>query len=278
MNRENLVILITGATSGFGKTTAEFLATKGHIVYGTGRNIPAEKEAISGGEKRVRLVQMDVTDVESIQRCVQTIVDRENKIDVLINNAGVGVAGVLELSAKEEIDFQINTNLIGTMNVCAQVLPHMRKRRSGRIINISSIAGVMGIPYQGLYSVSKFGIEAYSETLSLELHPFRIKVVLVEPGDFHTGFTSNRKISEASRSDEDYGVSFNKTLKLIEKEELSGLKPAVLAKKVYHIINEKHPKFRYPVAGPVQRLSILVKKILPARWFQAILRIYYKIP
>lgn len=278
MNRKKLVILITGATSGFGKAMAEFLAEKGHIVYGIGRNVSVEKEAASDNEKHVNLLPMDVTDVESIQRCVQTIIAGESKIDVLINNAGVGVAGVLELSSKEEIDFQINTNLIGTMNVCAQVLPYMRKQRSGRIINISSIAGVMGVPYQGLYSVSKFGIEAYSEALSLELHPFRIKVVLVEPGDFHTGFTSNRKISEQSLRHEDYQKSFSKTLKLIEKEELSGLPPSVLVKKVHRIIPKKYPKFRYSVASPVQRLAIFAKKILPARWFQAILRIYYKIP
>jgi short-subunit dehydrogenase len=275
MNAEKFVILITGATSGFGQAIAEYLAKKGHIVYGTGRKV----QNISYGErKNITLLQMDITDIESIQNGIQTLIEREGRIDILINNAGVGVAGVLELSTAEEIHFQINTNLIGTINVCSQVLPYMRKQRSGKIINISSIAGVMGIPYQGLYSVSKFGIEAYSETLSLEVHPFNIKVILVEPGDFHTGFTSNRKVSDLSLSNEDYKDSFTKTMNIIEKEELSGLKPIVLAKKIDCIINKKRPKFRYSVASPVQKLSIFAKKILPARWFQAILRIYYKIP
>lgn len=275
MNTKKSVILITGATSGFGQTIAEFLAGKDYTVYGTGRNV----QNISYEEKKnITFLQMDITDIESIRKGIQTLMDREGKIDILINNAGVGVAGVLELLTAEEINFQINTNLIGTMHVCSQVLPYMRKQRSGRIINISSIAGVMGIPYQGLYSVSKFGIEAYSESLSLEVHPFNIKVVLVEPGDFHTGFTSNRKISELSLSNLDYKDSFTQTMSIIEKEELSGLKPIVLAKKIDRIINKKRPKFRYSVANPEQKLSLFAKKILPARWFQAILRMYYKIP
>ncbi len=278
MDFKKSVILITGATSGFGQAIAKFLAEKGHIVYGTSRMASDKENLSSGHKKNITILQMDITDVESIRTAVQTLIQCEGRIDVLINNAGVGVAGVLELSTMEEINYQVNTNLIGTMSVCSQVLPHMRKQRSGRIINISSIAGVMGIPYQGLYAVSKFGIEAYSETLSLEVHPFNIKIILVEPGDFHTGFTSKRKISQRSLTHEDYKDSFNKTIRIIEKEELSGLKPIVLAKKVNYIINKKHPKFRYSVASPIQKLSIFAKKILPARWFQAILRIYYKIP
>ncbi|MDR2084602.1 MAG: SDR family oxidoreductase [Bacteroidales bacterium] len=272
------VILITGATSGLGQAIAELLADKGHIVYGTSRTIPTKKDIVAEEKKHVRLLQMDITKVESIRSCMQTLIDNEGKIDILINNAGVGIGGVLELSTKEEINFQINTNLIGTMNVCSEVLPHMRKQRSGKIINMSSIAGVMGIPYQGLYSVSKFGIEGYSEALSLEVHQFNIKIILVEPGDFHTEFTSNRKISQESLCNEDYKDSFVKTLKLVEKEELSGLIPIVIAKKINRIINKKRPKFRYSVASPVQKLSILAKKILPSRWFHAILRWYYKVP
>lgn len=271
MNTKKFVILVTGATSGFGQAIADFLAGKGHIVYGTSRKI----QNIS---KKINFLQMDITDVESIRKGIQTLIEREGKIDILINNAGVGVAGVLELSTVEEINFQINTNLIGTMNVCSQILPYMRQQRFGKVINISSIAGVMGIPYQGLYSVSKFGIEAYSESLSLEIHPYNIKVILVEPGDFHTGFTSNRKVSELSLSNEDYKNSFVKTMKIIEKEELSGLKPIVLARKINRIIYKKRPKFRYSVASPIQKIAIFAKKILPARWFQAILRMYYKIP
>ena len=110
-------------------------------------------------------------------------------------------------------------------NMCKAVLPYMRKARKGKIINISSIGGVMGIPYQGFYSASKFAVEGYSEALALEVHPFNVKVCLVEPGDFNTGFTDNRNISELTRQDSDYGESFLNSLKIIEKEERNGCHP-----------------------------------------------------
>lgn len=262
------IILITGASSGFGKTTASYLADKGHIVYGTSRKQQTETD--------FQMLEMDITKRETIQSCIRKIIENHGKIDVLINNAGMGIGGSLEFATDEEINTQIKTNLIGTMNVCSEVLPYFREQKSGKIINISSIAGVMGIPYQGLYSVTKFGIEGYSETLALEVNKFNIKVVLVEPGDFQTGFTANRIISENTLKSEAYGESFKKTLGIIEKEENNGLKPIVLAKKIEKIINKKYPKFRYPVAKGEQRLSIFAKKILPSRIFQKILLSYYK--
>lgn len=262
------IILITGASSGFGKITASYLASKGHIVYGTSRKQQTETD--------FQMLEMDVTKKETIQHCIQKIIENHGKIDVLINNAGMGIGGSLELTTDEEIDIQIKTNLIGTMNVCSEILPYFRKQKSGKIINISSIAGVMGIPYQGLYTVTKFGIEGYSETLALEVNKFNIKVVLVEPGDFQTGFTANRIISESTLNSEAYGESFKKTLEIIEKEENNGLKPIVLAKRIEKIINKKHPRFRYSVAKGEQKLSILAKKILPARIFHKILLAYYK--
>ena len=262
------IILITGASSGFGKITASYLSSKGHIVYGTSRKQQSESE--------FRMLEMDVTKRETIKSCVKTIIENHGKIDVLINNAGMGIGGSLEMATEEEVDIQIKTNLIGTMNVCSEVLPYFRNQKSGKIINISSIAGVMGIPYQGMYSVSKFGIEGYSEALALEVAKFNIKVILVEPGDFQTGFTANRMISEATLNSEAYGYSFKKTLEIIEKEENNGLKPIVLAKKINSIINKKYPKFRYPVANMEQKLSIFVKKVIPARIFQKILSSFYK--
>ena len=262
------IILVTGASSGFGKEIASYLAKEGHIVYGTSRKKNVEAE--------FQMLELDVLKKETIKHCIETIIEKHGKIDVLINNAGMGIGGCLELATEEEIQIQINTNLIGTINVCSEVLPYFRKQKNGRIINISSIAGIMGIPYQGLYSVSKFGIEGYSETLALEVAKFNIKVVLVEPGDFQTGFTASRIISEATLNSETYGESFKKTLEIIEKEENNGLKPIVLAKKINSIINKKHPRFRYPVANFEQRLSILAKKLLPARLFHKILRSFYK--
>jgi NAD(P)-dependent dehydrogenase (short-subunit alcohol dehydrogenase family) len=262
------VVLITGASSGLGKSIALYLSSKGHIVYGTSRKALEEED--------FRMLRMDVTSRKAVREGINTIIEEQGRIDVLINNAGMGIGGALELTMEEEISIQINTNLIGVINVCSEVLPYMRENGGGRIINVSSVGGVMGLPYQGLYSASKFAVEGYSETLSLEVKRFNIKVVLVEPGDFSTGFTASRINSEATMKSDAYKDSFIKTLKVIEKEEMNGLKPIVLAKKVNAVIRMKRPKFRYVVANPIQKLSVFAKKILPARMFHRILKLYYK--
>lgn len=263
------VILITGASSGFGKATAELLAQRGHIVYGTSRTT---KEHPS-----VHFLNMDVRDRESIASGVRQIIEKEGRIDVLVNNAGMGIGGSLELATPEEIDLQIGTNFMGCVNMCQAVLPHMRKQRQGRIINLSSIGGIMGLPYQGYYSASKFAIEGFSEALSAEVKGFGITVSMVEPGDFATGFTASRKNSTLTLENEDYGDSFRRSLNLIEKEENGGLKPEVLARKIAKIVECKHPRLRYVVANLEQWLSVVIKRVLPGNWFVGILRDYYKV-
>lgn len=263
------VILITGASSGFGKATAELLAQRGHIVYGTSRTT---KEHPS-----VHFLNMDVRDRESIASGVRQIIEKEGRIDVLVNNAGMGIGGSLELATPEEIDLQMGTNFMGCVNMCQAVLPHMRKQRQGRIINLSSIGGIMGLPYQGYYSASKFAIEGFSEALSAEVRGFGISVSMVEPGDFATGFTASRKNSTLTLENEDYGDSFRRSLDLIEKEENGGLKPEVLARRIAKIVECRHPKLRYVVANLEQWFSVVVKRILPGNWFVGILRNYYKV-
>lgn len=265
----NKVVLITGASSGFGQATAKHLAKKGYKVYGTSR-----KEMT---DKNINMLKMDVCNSQSIAEAVNHILEEEDRIDVLINNTGMGIGGCIELATDEEIALQMNTNFMGMANMCKAVLPIFRKQRSGKIINISSIGGVMGLPYQGFYSASKFAIEGYSEALAAEMKGMGIRVVLVEPGDFATNFTSNRKNSDLTLKNFDYNRSFNRVLKIIEKEENGGLEPIVLAKRIEKIIEKKNPRFRYVVANMEQRLSVLFKKILPANMFIDILRGYYKV-
>lgn len=264
------VILITGASSGFGKISAQMLAEQGHIVYGTSRK---SSEDIGS----VRMLIVDVTNPSSIQQATEQILSEQGRIDVLINNAGMGIGGALELATEEEVSKQMNTNFFGIVNMCREVLPIMRKARKGKIINISSIGGVMGIPYQGFYSASKFAVEGYSEALALEVHPFRIKVCLVEPGDFNTGFTDNRNISEATISDIDYGESFSKSLKIIEKEERNGCHPRKLGNAICRIVARKNPPFRTKVGPLVQVLFAKSKSWLPDRVTQFALRIFYAV-
>lgn len=265
----NKVVLITGASSGFGQATAKYLAEKGYKVYGTSR-----KEMT---DKNITMLKVDVCNKQSIAEAINHILEEEYRIDVLINNAGMGIGGCIELATDEEIALQMNTNFMGMSNMCKAVLPIFRKQRSGKIINISSIGGVMGLPYQGFYSASKFAIEGYSEALAAEVKGFGIKVVLVEPGDFSTNFTSNRKNSDLTFKNTDYSQSFDRSLKIIEKEEKSGLKPIVLAKRIEKIIEKKNPRFRYVVANLEQKLSVLLKRIVPGNMFIDILRNYYKV-
>lgn len=262
------VILITGASSGFGKASAELLASKGHIVYGTSRK-PASHSTI-------HFLQMDVRNKESIAQGVKQIIDKEGHIDVLVNNAGMGIGGCLELATAEEIELQMGTNFMGCVNVCQQILPYMRQQRSGKIINMSSVGGVMGLPYQGFYSASKFAIEGFSEALAAEVQRFGISVSVVEPGDASTNFTALRVNSNATLNDPDYGPVFKNTLQLIETEENGGFKPIVLAKTIEKIVNAKRPKFSYIVANFEQTLSVYLKRICPRRLYVKILRGYYE--
>lgn len=264
----NKIILITGASSGFGKATAQLLASQGHIVYGTSRK-PCENPPI-------KMLVMDVRNRESIKQGVEQIIAEQGRIDVLINNAGMGIGGSLELATPEEIDVQMGTNFGGCVNMCQAVLPYMRKQRNGQIINFSSIGGVMGLPYQGFYSASKFAIEGFSEALSGEIKRFGISVSIIEPGDFHTNFTASRNNSKATLQDPDYGPIFKQTLSLIEKEENGGLLPEVLSKKILKIINTKKPKLRYPVANLEQHCSIFLKKLITGNQFVNVLRKYYR--
>lgn len=267
-NAMNKVIIITGASSGFGKAMAERLVKKGHKVYGICRR--------EMNHPSICYMQGDIRDAERIEQIVKEIHDKEQHIDVLINNAGMGIGGSLELATLEEIQTQMGVNFMGCVNMCQKVLPYMRKQRYGKIINLSSIGGIMGLPYQGYYSASKFAIEGFSEALSAEVKGFGITVSMVEPGDFATNFTASRKNSQATLNDPDYGPIFKRSLNLIEKEENGGLKPDVLSRKIEKIVDARHPRLRYVVANFEQWLSVALKRFIPGNWFVNILVSYYK--
>ena len=165
---------------------------------------------------------------------------------------------------------------MGCVNMCQKVLPYMRKQKCGRIINMSSIGGVMGLPYQGFYSASKFAIEGFSEALSAEVKGFGISISMVEPGDFATNFTASRKNSTATMEDAEYGPIFKRSLDIIEKEENGGLKPVKVAERLVKIVECRKPKLRYVVANLEQKLSVVLKRIVPGNCFVNILRDYYK--
>lgn len=265
-----MIVLITGISSGFGQAMARRLAADGHTVYGTVRR---EVEPIEG----VRYLMCDVRDNDAVGRTVSTVIGAEGRIDVLITNAGMGIGGPIEFNSYEEIRTQMDTNFMGQVRFIKAVLPHMRAAGAGRILCLSSIGGVMGLPFQGFYSASKFAIEGLCESLRLELRKSGIKITVIEPGDFATGFTAARLKTSVSDEAAAAYPSMNNAVSSFEKDETGGLKPEHLADKVSRIISSKHPRYRYVISTFEQRLSVLLKRLLPDSWFASILASYYKI-
>lgn len=265
------VILITGISSGFGKHTAEQLAARGHTVYGTVRR---DCEVSSS----VNVIRMDLTDISSVKTAVETVMNKEGRIDMLINNAGMHTGGPAETIPPEYIRLQMDTNFFGTVMLTREVLPVMRKQGGGTIINFSSIGGLMGLPFQSYYSAAKFATEGFSEALRLEVKQFNIKVVLINPGDFNTSNTSNRRKYLAQTGEADpYHDQFTRTLAIIEHCETNGLSPGIMARRIVKIAECRNPKQRYVIASFDQKLSVVIKKIIPEKWFMMILGSYYKI-
>lgn len=264
-----MVILITGITSGFGKAMAERMAAEGHTVYGTHRRA---KDFIPG----VSYIKADAQNEAECEAAVKQVVEEQGRIDVFINNAGMGIGGPLEFCSLEDAQRQMDINWMGMVRFLHYVVPVMRKQGYGKILCLSSIGGLMGLPFQGLYSASKFAIEGYCEALRLELKAFGIKVVVIEPGDFATSFTAQRKSVAAPEAYEVY-KSYAVSLSSIEKDETTGLKPEYLAKKISKIILKKNPNYHYIISTLEQRLSVLLKAVLPPSWFAAILGSYYKL-
>lgn len=262
------VIFITGVSSGFGKEAAVLLARAGHKVYGTVRKA---MEAPEG----VHLLKMDLTQPASIDQAVAEVLEREERIDLLVNNAGMHLGGPIEEAPADLHKLQLDTNLHGMVHVIQTVLPQMRKQGHGLIINFSSIGGLMGLPFQAFYSAGKFAIEGLSEALRMEVKDFGIKVVLINPGDFHTNNTSNR--INVCRSEGPYARQFEISKARFESDEIHGKHASEMAHKLLKIIESKKPKHRYVVASIDQKLAVLLKRLLPSCCFMSILSAHYGI-
>lgn len=264
------VILITGASSGIGKVCAERLSSKGHKVYGTSRSHCA-------AQLPYEMVRLDVNDDSTVQACIAHILDREDRLDVVINNAGMGIAGALEDTSIEEMRFQFETNFLGAFRLCQAVIPTMRAQQFGYLINISSLAGLIGIPFQGAYSASKYALEGLTEVLRMELKPFGIHTVLIEPGDFNTGFTDARIKTQRSQTNPLYQRAFNSALQVMEQDEINGAKPDKIATLIEYIISHPSPRPRYMVGPLLQKFAVHLRKVMPSRLFELIIMKTYKI-
>jgi short-subunit dehydrogenase len=264
------VVLITGASSGIGKSIGEFLNNKGFKVYGTSRN--PEKYL----DSKFELLALDVRNPETIRLTIDYIIQKSNQIDIVINNAGVGISGPLEEIPMQEIKNNFETNFFGPIAVMKAVLPQMRKQQSGLIINITSIAGYMGLPFRGIYSASKGALELITESVNMEVKPFGINITNVAPGDFATNIASGRFHAPIIKGS-DYEKSYGNNLKMMNDHVDSGENPLEMAKVIYEIIQVSNPKIHYKVGAFMQKFSIVLKRILPDKMYEKMLMNHYKL-
>lgn len=264
-------ILITGASSGFGKAIAEHLSKQGHRVFGTSRN--AAPSVISDS---VHTLGMDVNAPGSIDSAINAMLEVCGGIDVLINNAGFGICGALEDCSIDEARSQMETNFFGQIAVIQKVLPHMRAQGHGRIINIGSLAGDIGLPYQSMYSASKAAMQRITEALRLELKGTGIDLTLIAPGDFKTGFTASRVFAENALNSE-RTPKMRSVVEQYERDEQNGSDPKLVAELVATLISKRSLKVIYTVGRFDQRLAHRLKHWLPSIWFERVLATIYGI-
>ncbi|MGH7203153.1 MAG: SDR family oxidoreductase [Candidatus Levyibacteriota bacterium] len=282
------VILITGCSSGFGYFSALRFSRSGYYTFASVRSLKnkgvKKLQRIKQAEKLpLEIFEIDVSKDESVKHGFEFVTKKTKKIDVVINSAGFGSIGPIEEFTIEEIKKQYDTNVFGTLRIIKNVIPLMRKQKSGLIINISSIMGLMTLPLKGVYASSKFAIEAISETLRFELEPFGIKVVLVEPGPFSTNIQLNRRYPQSIHSKKSsyrllvrrYFQDMQKTdRRMKDKKILPRVNPEKVASLLYQITQKKNPKLRYRIGMDTH--IFWIKKFIPNSIWILILRKRYK--
>jgi NAD(P)-dependent dehydrogenase (short-subunit alcohol dehydrogenase family) len=260
------VILVTGGSSGLGNAFCWQLAEHGHTVIGTSR---APAFTPTGWE----LIQLDVRDPESVLRAVAEVIARHGRIDVLVNNAGVGIQGAVEDLDDDLVACAFETNFFGLHRMCDAVLPHMRAEGAGLIINISSIVANYGMPFRGFYSASKAAVQRYSEALRLELRPFGIRLTVVEPGGYRTNISRDRlRPGQASAS---YTERYERSMATLRKDEVTCLDPDECARLLVHIVASNDPDHMYRPAQGIAKLSVWMKRFLPGSLFESMLWRHY---
>ncbi len=264
------VVLITGGSSGIGKSIGEYLVQYGYTVYGTSRTPKKYPNT------KFPILELDVKKSDTILSAIAYIINKEERLDVLVNNAGAGITGPIEETPETEIKTNFDTNFFGPIRVIKAVLPYMRKQNTGLIINITSIAGYMGLPYRGIYSASKGALELLTEAFRMELKGFNINMTNIAPGDFATNIAAGRyhaPLLDNSPYKQPYGT----TLNLMNAHVDGGSNPKVMAKAVFKVINTKNPKTHYKVGSFLQKFSVVLKRILPDKLYEKMLMNHYKL-
>ena len=251
------VAVVTGSSTGIGYETSLILARNGFLTYATMRNLNKSESIESIATKEnlpIHIKQLDVTDDTSVKKAVEAISSETGRIDILVNNAGYGLNGAFEDLAMDEIKAQYETNLFGLIRTTQAVLPIMRRQKSGTIINISSGAGRFGFPGSSAYVSTKFAVEGLSESMSYELEPFGIKVVLVEPGVIKTNFVDGMVIAKKSQDPKSpYSQIIQKMATGFEEMMKNGSSPDLVAKVVLNAVTNENPNLRYLAGNDVEQ-------------------------
>lgn len=263
------VVLVTGASSGVGRAAAMLLAQHGYRVFGTSRD-PARAAASPG----VELVELDVRSDESVRACVAAVLEKASWLDVLVNNAGYELAGAIEETSLDEARAQFETNFFGVVRMTKAALPAMRARRSGRIVNVSSLAGLATIPFMGMYAASKFALEGYGEALRHELKPLGIHVSQIEPGFLNTAMKAHRQ--RTAERIADYDAMRENALDAVAAQEERAPGAELVARMVLEVVRSERPRLRYLVGGQARSVARL-RRFLPAGMFEQGLRRNYRL-
>lgn len=246
------VVVITGATAGIGRETADYFTKMGHTVYSLARR------TIDG----LNCISTDITDREGVASAFKQIIAKEGKIDILINNAGFGVSGSVEDTPIEDAKRIFDVNFFGMVNGIQEAVPYLRESGGGTIVNISSVAAPLSIPFQGFYSASKSAVLSLSEALRIEVAPFNIKVTCMLPGDVKTDFTAKRIKNTADNPA--YGNRIARSVAVMEHDEQNGMPPIVIAESIYKLAMSKNPPV-CKVGGTKYKVFVLLSKLLPKR-------------
>jgi NAD(P)-dependent dehydrogenase (short-subunit alcohol dehydrogenase family) len=253
------VVLITGASAGIGRATADRLHAAGWAVVGASR-----RGTSSGGWQPLK---MDVDDDADTSRGVAEVISEHGRLDAVVASAGWGLAGPVELTPIDQAKAQVETNFWGVVRVVQSALPAMREQRAGRLVLISSIGGLIALPFQAFYSASKYALEGYAEGLAYEVEPFGVHVTLVEPGNIRTDFTSSRRTIDADPGGV-YADVATRSITLMEKDERNGAAPESAAAAIQRILDAKKPRRRVSVGKVGERIGIPAKRLLPHRLFE----------
>jgi NAD(P)-dependent dehydrogenase (short-subunit alcohol dehydrogenase family) len=269
-SQRSLVVLITGASSGFGLSAAIYLKNRGYRVFGGARRFPDPTQPFE-------TLGLDVTDQRSVDRAIGQILEQAGRIDALANNAGVARVGAVEHHSPEDVQLILETNTVATYRMCRAVLPHFRERCTGRIVNVTSLAGRVALPFAGLYCASKFAVEGLSESLRLEVSPFGVRVSVLEPGYFLTAMTAKYELTEATQGDSAYRDRLVRAVATMERDCTRSANLLPVARKLEAILSARRPRFRYTVGLPSQRLGALVLSCAPGWLSERLIRWVYQV-